>query len=100
MPKLRIDLREGFAGDAVEILIDDRVVYSRADVRTNYSAGIADSFEVDVAPATVAVIEVRVPARNLVGSRSFKPAGSTQHVAVVLGERIDIQPLTEPPQYF
>lgn len=99
MTKLRIDLREGFSGDAVEIAIDGRVVYSRQDVRTDYSVGLADFLELELA-GDAARIEVRVPARGLVGRSTIPLQTPNQHVSVTLGDRIEIRPLDAPPEYF
>ena len=99
MTKLRIDLREGFSGDAVEISVDGRAAYSKANVRTDYSVGVADFVELDAA-GTTAQVEVRVPARGLVERATISLRAPMQHVAVVLGDRIEIKALEAPPEYF
>jgi hypothetical protein len=97
---LRIDLREGFAGDAVEIAVDGRVVYSRRDVQTDYSVGLADFIELERA-GDAASIEVRVPARGLAERMAIPLAQApVQYVTVRLGERIEIKWLESPPEYF
>lgn len=100
MTTLRIDLREGFAGDAVEIAVDGRAVYARRDVRTDYSVGLADFIELELAGDAVS-IEVRVPARGLAERMTIpRTQAPVQYVSVRLGERIEIKPLQAPPEYF
>lgn len=100
MPRLRIDLREGFTGDTVEVALDGRVVYARAGVRTDYSVGLADFVETEVA-TPAATIEVRLKERKLAGRLQAKLAGATTYVAVVAApDRISIHQLDGPPRYF
>ncbi len=99
MPRLRIDLREGFAGDTVEIALDGRVVYTRAGVRTDPAVGLADVVEINVALAT-ATIEVRLAERGLAGRLRTRLVAGTNHVAVaVAGDRVAIHRLDEAPPY-
>lgn len=99
MPRLRIDLREGFAGDTVEIALDGRILYTRVDVRTDHALGLADVVESDVAMAT-ATIEVRLVERRVAGRLRTKLVAGANHVAVaVAGDRVAIHRLDEAPPY-
>lgn len=55
MAKLRIDLAAGFDGERVRIRMNGREVYAREGVRTDYSVGLADSFEVERGAAAVQI---------------------------------------------
>lgn len=99
MAKLRIDLGEGFAGDAVEVSVDGVVVYSRRDVRTDYAVGLADFIELEPAGDS-AQVEVRLPTRGLVERKTIPLRAPTQFVSVAAGDRIAIRILASPPEYF
>jgi hypothetical protein len=97
VPRLRIDFREGFAGDTVEIALDGRVVCARAGVRAD--GGRAEVVEIEIAAGT-ATIDVRLTERRLEGRlRTRLAAGTNQLAVAVAGDRIAIQRLDEPPPY-
>jgi len=100
MGRLRIDLREGFDNDDVEIDVDGQRVYARAGVRTDYSVGLADSVEVDVTGVVVRV-HVRLRGRGLSAEKSVPLEASTQYLAVTASPNaIALTSLAEAPRYF
>lgn len=80
MTKLRIDLRDGFSGDAVAIRLDGREVYRREGLTTDLRISRADGLEVE-APEGGAALEVET--RGGAARLQLDPA-ATPHVAVDL----------------
>lgn len=66
MPHLQIDLQGGFRGEPVRVDVEGREVYTRDDVRTDYAAGLADSFGVTV-PEGPVTVTLRLSDRGQVG---------------------------------
>jgi hypothetical protein len=64
MPKMHLDLQEGFNNDDVEILVNGNAVFRTAGVTTKRMLGLALATEVDV-PNGALDIEIRVPTKNL-----------------------------------
>jgi hypothetical protein len=64
MPTLHVDLREGFNRDTVVVRIDEREVFRRSGVETNYSVGLADRITVELPEGEVRV-EVILPDRGI-----------------------------------
>ena len=60
MPKLTIDLREGFFHTAVTIRLDGREVFRDGDVTTRTQTGLARQIDVQ-APSGKATLEVELP---------------------------------------
>ncbi len=77
MAHLQIDLQAGFQGEPVRVDIDGQEVYARDDVRTDYAAGLADSFGVPT-PDEGAVVSLRLPKRGLVAEAVVR--GSEERV--------------------
>lgn len=63
MANLRIDLTAGFDGERVRVRVNGREVYAREGVRTDYSVGLADSFEVE-RDGDVAQVTLELPDRG------------------------------------
>jgi hypothetical protein len=63
MPRLKIDLREGFARDEVIISVDGREVFRNDAVSTRVQIGLAASVETSVGGR--ATVEVALPKRGL-----------------------------------
>jgi hypothetical protein len=82
---LHISLEEGFQDDAVEIKVDGRTVFDKADLRTRLQIGLADSFETDV-PNGEHEIELVVPARGISETFSVDPR-DTPNVGISLEEQ-------------
>ena len=64
MPSMHLDLQEGFANDAVEILVNGNIVLQTEGVTTKRMLGLALSSEIEVPDGTLD-IEIRVPTKNL-----------------------------------
>lgn len=61
---LHIDLQEVFENDTVVILVNDKEVYNRTGVTTNWSVSLADTLEFKVLKGAVEVT-IDLPLRNL-----------------------------------
>jgi len=82
MAKLQIALNDGFAGDAVAVVVDGREVYNKAGVKTDLRISRADAVEVE-APDSGATVEIR--ARG--GSATIQvDASRTPYVTVDLDD--------------
>ncbi len=66
MPKLRIDLQDGFRNDAVIIRADGTEIYHRDGVNSTAAVSHADSFETDWSKWPVR-IEIDVTTRGMSG---------------------------------
>ncbi|HET7234796.1 MAG TPA: hypothetical protein VFJ16_32580 [Longimicrobium sp.] len=99
MPKLQIDLTEGFAGDTVAVRVGGREVYRQDGVSTNYSSGVAGRVEADVAEGPVPV-EVELPARGERAGLTARVEGDS-FVAVSLSPdgRLAVTQLGAMPRY-
>ena len=64
MPRLTIDLQEGFSGDEVIVRVNGREVERRLGVRTKRVLGLAQSVAIDV-PDGAVNLEVDVPTRGV-----------------------------------
>lgn len=98
MPTLNIDLRAGFDGDAVELLVNNKS-FSRSNVTTDYSIGLADKVETKVPVGQVSV-EISLPGRKL--SKSIKlDVNSDQHLGVSRTDSgIECEVSPEPFPYY
>ncbi len=67
MPLLVIDFQEGFSEDNISVRIDEQEVLYKTDLNTDYSIGLADSFQIQVHKGLVK-IDVIVPSRQLSNS--------------------------------
>ncbi len=85
MTKLVIDFQEGFAEDTIVVLIDDREVFRKQAVTTNFLLGHADSFETEVSEPPFEV-EVSVTSRGLSGGIRLDPVGAV-YLGVSVGDR-------------
>jgi hypothetical protein len=63
MPKLTIDLREGFFHTPVTIRLDGKEVFRAGDVTTRTQTGLARQIDV-AAPAGPATLEVELPGKQ------------------------------------
>lgn len=99
MSSLRVDLQAGFNGDRVHVQVDGRDVYDRADVRTDYSVGLADSFAT-AADAGGTLVTLQLPDRGL--SASVRVPSDQPYVGftVELDGRITYQLSPEAFRYY
>jgi hypothetical protein len=58
MPRLRIDLQEGFNNDTVAVRVDGAEVFRKTGVKTRPPVGVAESFEVEASDPAHVEIEV------------------------------------------
>ncbi len=68
-PEYSIDLQEGFSGEVVQVLIDDKSVYG-GKPQTNELLGVADRFVFDSESTTI-TLTVVVPAKNVNSTHSL-----------------------------
>jgi hypothetical protein len=73
MPRLSIDLQEGFSGDDVIVRVNGEEVARQSGVRTKQTLGLAHSLAIAVPDGPVRV-EVDVPTRGLRGSTDVRHA--------------------------
>jgi hypothetical protein len=64
MPKMRLDLQEGFANDNVEVAVNGKTVLRGGGITSRRMVGLALSAEVDD-PDGALEISVQVPTKNL-----------------------------------
>jgi hypothetical protein len=93
---LRIDLQDGFEGDAVEIWVDEELRHREEAART--IAGIAASIPLDV-PQGPADVRIVVAERGLEETVETIVAGETYVVARIDGGRLEAEQLAEAPYY-
>jgi hypothetical protein len=82
MPVLRIDLRDGFADDAVVVRVDGREVLRRDSLSTRTQVGLAHSLTVEAAGAVA--VEVALPKRHLSETIRLEVA-APRHLGVSIG---------------
>ncbi|MFQ5347846.1 MAG: hypothetical protein ACE5ED_08380 [Rhodothalassiaceae bacterium] len=82
MPRLRVDLQDGFDGEAVLVELDGKAVYRQDEVRTRYQVGLADVIERDVADGRHA-LAIRLLRQDAAWQDSIDVKGET-HVGVSL----------------
>ena len=75
MTKLRVDLQEGFTGDAVDVSVNGHESLRKEGVTTKRMLGLATSSEIDVPDGTV-TIEIKVPTKNLSKTISLETSAS------------------------
>jgi hypothetical protein len=68
MPKLTIDLQDGFSGDEVIVRVNGQEVARPAGVKTKRMLGLAQSLDVSV-PAGPVSLEIDLPAKQIRGTR-------------------------------
>jgi hypothetical protein len=92
MPLIHVALQEGFQNDTVVVRLDGVEVYRQTGLKTRMQIGLADSFDLDVAPGPIELwVEVltqnagvRVPievpvARELYVGVSVAPDGGVSY---------------------
>lgn len=94
MARLHIALNDGFAGDAVAILVDGREVYNKTGVKTDLRISRADQVDAE-APDAGATIEVRAGGRS---ATTQADPGATPYLAVDIGPsgQLEIRRSAEP----
>ena len=71
MPKLTIDLQDGFLDDEVIVRVNGEEVERRPNVRTKRALGLAQSFDIKVPDGTVTV-QVDVPTKGVSGTTEIQ----------------------------
>jgi hypothetical protein len=66
MPKLSIDLQDGFSGDEVIVRVNGKEVDRRSGVRTKRTLGLAQTIHLQVPDGPV-TLEVDVPTKGISG---------------------------------
>jgi membrane-associated protease RseP (regulator of RpoE activity) len=67
VPKLTIDLQDGFSGEDVIVRVNGEEVERRRDVRTKRTLGLAQSFDIKVPDGPV-TLEVDLPSKGAIGT--------------------------------
>jgi hypothetical protein len=75
MPKLRVDLQEGFTGDEVNLLINGQQSLHKQGVTTKSLLGLANSSEIEVPDGPI-TIEIQVPTKSLSKTISLETSAS------------------------
>lgn len=98
MATLRIDLQAGFAGETVEIWIDEELRHTEAEARTIPSAGLAASVPLEV-PEGPMDVRVVLPEQGLEETVETIVAGETYVVVNLERGRLLAEQLAEAPYY-
>jgi hypothetical protein len=95
---LRIDLQAGFAGESVELWVDEELRHTEPDVRTVASAGLAAAVPIETpeGPATVRIV---LPEQGLEETVETIVAGETYVVVSLERGRLLAEQLAEAPYY-
>lgn len=83
MPRLQIDLQDGFNGDSVSLSVNGAQVLNESGLSTRQQVGVARSVQTEVDTAT-AVVELRVMNRNI-HQRTEIPMNVDQYVGLSVG---------------
>lgn len=90
MPSLFIDLQDGFSDDTVIVKVNDRQVFHKDNVNTDYALGRADSVEISIHQDQV-VIEVDVPFRRLSDTLALESTHTIYLGISIIEDRIDFR---------
>jgi hypothetical protein len=94
---MHIYLTEGFSGEPVRVMVNGTQVLDRADVRTDYSAGLAASASADVqGPATVVV---ELPGRRLRAEHATQARDDLALLVRVGEDGLSVEEATEPVRF-
>ena len=83
MLTLHLHLQDGFAGEPVEVRVDGRTAWEKAQVRTRPQLGLADAIELQVPRGEVSV-EVRLAGRDAQACAVTLDAARTPFLGVSL----------------
>ena len=89
MPKMRLDLQEGFNNDTVEILVNGQTVLQKEGVTTKLMIGLAVSSEIEAPDGTLDV-EIKVPTKNLSKTISVETSNTPNLGISILNGEIKI----------
>ena len=64
MGKIAVDLQEGFSNDAVEIVINGKLIYSEKSISSDNSIGLADLIQAETKDDTI-WLEVFLPQKQM-----------------------------------
>jgi hypothetical protein len=94
---MRIYLTEGFSGEPVRVTVNGTQVLDLADVRTNWSVGLAASASADVQGRATVVVEL--PGRHLRAEHATQ-ARDDRALLVRVGENgLEVEEATEPVRF-
>lgn len=92
---LRIDLQEGFAGDAVAIKLNGKRAFAKKQVSTQLLLGKADSFTTTIPPGPLR-IDLEIKTRNLQETITLHAEHNT-YIGVSIVENRLIYSLADKP---
>ncbi len=99
MPRLHIDLQEGFQNDTIWIRVDGQIRWQKDDVNTRWQIGLADSVELEVPEGRVQVA-VELPNRAVTDSIAFLVSAPVYlGVSVTPEGRLEFTVAQEPFRY-
>ncbi len=98
MATLRIDLQGGFAGETVEVWVDEELRHREEDARTNLSVDLAASVPLEV-PQGPLDVRIVLPESGLEETVETIVAGETYVVARLENGRLVAEQLAEAPYY-
>jgi hypothetical protein len=84
-----VKITEGFHADTVILHVDGQEIYHRSRLNTNWSANIADTFIVPLAPGLV-TLTVAVPTRNVMATQELLVFDSLLVVILLVEDQIEI----------
>lgn len=98
LPKLGIDLQEGFASDVAIVMINGKELFREEHLTTRLVIGLAKSFTVQVEEGMVDV-KVLVPTKEIDGSVKLK-VESDRYIGIsIVDGKISFNVLREPFYY-
>jgi hypothetical protein len=95
---LRIDLQDGFAGEKVEIWVDEELRHTEPQARSDPSVRLAASVPL-AAPEGPVDVRIVLPDSGLEETVETIVAGETYVVARLEGGRLAAEQLAEAPYY-
>lgn len=89
MSSLFIDLQDGFSHDTVIVKVNDREVFHKDNVKTDYALGRADSVEISIHQDQVVVVDV--PSRHLSDTLALESTHTIYLGISIIEDRIDFR---------
>ncbi len=98
MPRLSIELQDGFADDTVVIRVDVEEAAREEGARTNLAISRAGSVDVEV-PDQPVTVEISVPTQGIEASVTADPGRHRYVLVNARGGRLDAVPSADMPFY-
>jgi hypothetical protein len=95
---LRVDLQAGFAGETVEVWVDEELRHTEAEARTIAAAGLAASIPLE-APEGPVDVRIVLPEQGVEETVETIVAGETYVVVRLKRGRLEAEQLAEAPYY-